>query len=177
MQCIICLEEEGEDNESNENKILLLRCISSKNCTFYAHYKCIHDWHKTINQFECPICHFILPNEVQSAERSAGNTPRPANNRMRNINVENHDNHNQNHDNHNHDNNYNNYDNANLVLERIGQMELRRAESSLRRRLSADELENLDAATLRNNQNYIVLMCCCVMLLCFLATAFALINH
>ena len=170
MQCIICLEEEGENNESNENKILLLRCISSKNCTFYAHYKCIRDWHKTINQFECPICHFILPNEAQRVESSAGSTPRPANNRVRNINVENHV-----HD--NNYNNYNNYDNTNLVLERIGQMELRRTESSLRRRLSADELDNLNAVALRNNQNYIVIMCCCIMLLCFIATAFALINH
>lgn len=72
MQCIICLEEEGEligcdeCDEIGGNRISLLRCISPNNCTFYAHQKCILEWHNTINQYECPICHFILPNEVVS---------------------------------------------------------------------------------------------------------------
>ena len=56
MQCIICLIEDDD--------VITLQCISSNSCKFQAHPSCICQWHKVINKYECPICHFILPNEA-----------------------------------------------------------------------------------------------------------------
>ena len=206
MQCIICLEEEGEligGNECDEsdeiggNRISLLRCISPNNCTFYAHQKCILEWHNTINQYECPICHFILPNEVVShddnsnAARSAVHSP--ANNVVHSAI-------------HNAMHNVAHVsvpvsaprnprifrtramdiedDDPNRVLNRIARFNLRRAERSVhidgRRNsntLTRAERHFNEIEQLRYEKNWLTGICISIISLCFLAGILTYINY
>ena len=179
MQCIICLEEEDEifenanndepnDDEINNGKISQLRCISSKNCRFYAHQKCILNWHKTINKYECPICHFILPNaaeeitetrDVESANQNVIVNSR----RHRMIDIDS--------------------DDDDFILNRIAQFNLRHNRrivhvDSPRARISLAGTENNlnDIRNLRDEKRYLAGMGICILLMCFMAGMLAFFN-
>lgn len=185
MQCIICLEEDdlnennevnednevnevNEDNEVNENnnsKITLLRCISSKNCTFYAHQKCILKWHNTINKYECPICHFILPNAAEETIQtrnveSANQNINLGSRRHRTIDIES--------------------DDDDFILNRIAEFNLRHNRNiahvdSPRPRIGLARVEeNLNEIhNLRDEKRYLAVMSVCILLMCFTAGMFA----
>ena len=176
MQCIICLEEEDEiletreideideTHEINRDRIRLLRCISSKNCTFCAHQKCIFDWHKTINKYECPICHFILPNEIVNNNHTPTiETGTSELSRTRIIDIES--------------------DDDDFILNRVIRFNLHHPERVIRvdrlrppTTLIRTEYHLNELVRMRHDRIYLTGMCMCILSMCFLTGIFTFLK-
>tara|TARA_B100001540_G_scaffold142918_1_gene126883 strand:+ start:1080 stop:1592 length:513 start_codon:yes stop_codon:yes gene_type:complete len=170
MQCIICLIEDED--------VVSLQCISSSGCKFHAHASCISEWHKVINKYECPICHFILPNEIKSNQSESENdneneipnriinypSDRMRSNRVIQVNT--------------------GYDSDAMILERISRINIRRAELLnnnnprviIRNRINDNQLiEEISLNSLRDNQKKVVCLCSAMMIIVILVGCVAFI--
>ena len=164
MQCIICLIEDDD--------VISLQCISSNSCKFQAHPSCICKWHKVINKYECPICHFILPNEAtnnsnineeiesindnQESVRVPIRVPiHEANNDIIYINNE---------------------DRNDLVFERVSRINQRievlnsRSRVVVRNNVVGDQIvEEINSSAIRKEQKQVICLCSAIIILCLVA--------